>query len=94
MRSRVEEDIANLDITEVVDSEREALHKEWSNLEKRLELAPGEEVLAAVFEYVGAQLNKSTDTARIARKMRKDEIPVERKSLIDGVISLATTEHT
>ena len=41
MRSRVEEDIANLDITEVVDSEREALHKEWSNLEKRLELAPG-----------------------------------------------------
>ena len=72
----------------LVQSEREALSQEWFDPRKRLELAPGEEVLVAVFNHFGSEYKKPGDPVRIAKEMSADEIPSEIQRLIDKVVSL------
>ena len=94
IRARVKEHIADLDIDACVRSEREALDAEWSDQQRRLELAPGEEVLKAVFDHFGSVYKKPKDTVRVAKMMDAQEIPSEVQGLISETISLADKNRT
>jgi hypothetical protein len=93
MRARVSHYLADVDLDTLVGSEREALDQEWSNPEKRLHLAPGEEILAAVFHRFGSDYKKPGDTVRIAKEMSADDIPSEIRKLIVKVVSLPSVER-
>lgn len=82
--------LADLDIPDIVAREREAVAAAWVDGEERLRLAPGEELVQAVFGSVGATYAKPKDTERIARELRTDEIPDEIKRVIERAISLPT----
>jgi predicted ATPase len=88
MTTRVKDYLGNVDLDALVAAEREALSREWSDSEKRLYLAPGEEILAAVFNHFGSEYKKPGDTVRIAREMSAVEIPDEIQALIDKVVAL------
>lgn len=83
-----------MDIDTTVRSEREALDKEWSDPEERLQLAPGEEMLEAVFNHFGSDYKKPGDTRRIAKQMQTDEISAEVRGLIREAVSLADRRQT
>lgn len=93
IKARINDHLTALDIDAAVQSEKEALDIQWSDSEKRLHLAPGEEILAAVFNHFGSEYKKSRDAVRIARLMRVDEIASEIQDLIDRVVSLPVTEQ-
>jgi predicted ATPase len=88
IRLRVSDYLDNLDLETLVGTEREALDREWSDPEKRLQLAPGEEILATVFNHFGSEYKKPGDTVRIAKAMHADEIPLEVTMLINRAVSL------
>jgi hypothetical protein len=71
-----------------VGSEKQTLDKEWSDPDKRLRLAPGEEILRAVFSHVGSEYKKPGDTVRIAKEMSAEEIHSEVRVLIERVVAL------
>lgn len=76
-------------IGEVVHTERKALETKWIDPANRLFLAPGEEVIAAVFKQFGSQYRKTSDAVRIARAMSKNEIALEIQAVITKIIALA-----
>jgi predicted ATPase len=80
--------LKSLDVPTVVNSQKEALDKDWSDIPRRLDLAPGEELLAAVFQRFGTEYKKPEDTVRIASKMTRDEIPKEIKELVKKTVEL------
>lgn len=88
IQQRLSGHLKGLDVTAIVNSQREALDKDWSNNAKLLELAPGEELLQAVFRRFGTEYKKPEDTVRIASKMTPDEIPEEIKQLIKKAVDL------
>ena len=53
-----------------------------------MKLAPGTEVVEAVFRYFGSEYVKRSDAVRIARAMRTDEIDSEIAEAIDHAIAL------
>ena len=88
IKSRVKDHLAAADIDKLVDSEREALIRDWSRPEKHLQLAPGEEILKAVFHHFGSRYNKSRDAVRIANQMRTEEIAAEIQELLVKAVAL------
>jgi hypothetical protein len=52
-------------------------------------IAPGEELVVAVFHHFGSEYKKPNDTLRIAREMKDDEIADEIVDLLGGVIALS-----
>ena len=88
IKSRVNDYLKAADIDALVDSEREALTRDWSRPEKRLQLAPGEEILTAVFPHFGSQYNKSRDAVRIAKHMHAEEIAPEIQELLTRAVDL------
>jgi len=89
IKSRFESYISGKDIAAIVAAEKESLDNEWATSENRLHLAPGEEILTAVFSKLGSQYDKPKDTVRIAREMRPDEIEEEIKGLLKKVYTLS-----
>jgi len=85
VQSQFTQHLASLDIERIILTEQQELDTAWSDQEKRLLLAPGEEILAAVYTALGFQYNKRADTPSIAREMKADEIDQE----IIGVIEKA-----
>ena len=88
IKSRLNEHLAAVDVDELVRFERETLDEEWSDPEKHKELAPGAEILVAVFNHFGSEYKKTKDGPRIARYMRTDEIAPEIKGLLQQAVSL------
>ncbi len=88
IKSRLNEHLAAIDVDQLVLSERQALDSEWTDPEKHLELAPGEEVLSAVFKHLGSEYKKTKDAVRIAQHMHADEIAPEIKRLLKKAVSL------
>ena len=78
-----------LDLDEIVNSQRSALDVEWRVVERRVEIAPGEELVSAVFRHFGSEYNKSKDTERIAEQMEAAEVPDEMRILIKRITSLS-----
>jgi len=87
--SKWEEHVAGLDIGTIVSAEREALDSEWNVPQHRLQLAPGEEILIEVFKAFGLKYTKPTDTVRIAKVMRSEEIQHEIVDIIQRVLALS-----
>lgn len=88
IRSRLKDHLAAVDVDRLVLLERETLDNEWSDAGTRRDIAPGEEILAAVFKHFGSEFNKTKDAPRIARHMRADEIVPEIKDLLAKAVSL------
>lgn len=82
--------LKHLNAHKVIQAQKDALDEEWANESKRLHLAPGEELLDAVFKRFGTNYKKSADTRRIAAKMTSDEIPQEIKDLIKKAFELSS----
>ncbi len=89
MTSRVEQHFDSLHVDEIVLAERAALSEEWSDPERRLQIAPGEEVVQAVYRHFGGEYVKPSDTVGIAREMQADELSPEIIEIIRTAIALA-----
>ncbi len=89
IKSRFESYVAGIDIEAIVATEKEALDTAWTIPENRLHLAPGEEILTAVFSKLGSEYRKPKDTIRIAKEMRSEEIEEEIKSILKRVYKLS-----
>jgi hypothetical protein len=77
-----------LSIDKVVDEQRARLTTEWTSLNARARLAPGEEILTAIFHRVGGEYAKPMDTERIAAEMTSEEIPGEIKvDIIERIVA-------
>ena len=87
--NQVSQRLAN--IGDIVQSQRKTLATAWADRSQRLVIAPGEEVIAALFKHFGSQYNKTTDAVRIAEEMRKDEIAPELQEVITKVLTLVTS---
>lgn len=89
MRAHLEEHLANVDVDQLVRSERETLDSEWSDSEKRQQLAPGEEILGAVYHHFGSEYKKTRDAVRIAQHMQAKDISREINGLLERATLLA-----
>ncbi len=89
INSRWVEHLEKLEISTIVSTEEETLERAWSDSRMRLQLAPGEEILSAVFRAYGLEYSKPTDTVRIARAMEPEEIQPEIVNLIKQAYTLA-----
>jgi hypothetical protein len=79
--------LAGLDVQNLVVVQKERLRKEWVKPEDRLKLAPGEEVLGAVFKRYGGKFNKRRDGPEMAKLMTAAEVPAEIKDVIEALLA-------
>lgn len=82
--------LEDLDLPSIVARQRALLDKEWGDLQRRLEITPGAELLDGVFKQFGTHYDKSTDVARIAKNMKAKDIPPELVGLIGRIADLAS----
>ncbi len=75
-------------ITKVVSAERRKLNKEWKKTKNLLSIAPGSELVEAVYKKYGVEYSKPADTKNIAGKLRVEQIPAEIKELINRIKEL------
>jgi hypothetical protein len=80
-------------IERLVFEQKEALDAEWVERDQRPFIAPGEEIVDAVFRNFGVRYKKPRDTVRIAEHMRATDgdIPTEIEDLIETAVSLPST---
>jgi hypothetical protein len=88
IRNRLEGYLGGLGLEKLVKLERETLAAEWTDVNRRLELAPGEEIVEAVFQLFGLNYAKPSDTHRIARCLRPDEVDAELRSIVSHIATL------
>jgi hypothetical protein len=88
IESRISRHLDGLNLGELVSAERETLEKEWSDPERHLWLAPGEEIISVVFHHFGSEYRKPKDAVRIAREMAVDEIAQEVVDVIKRIASM------
>jgi hypothetical protein len=81
--------LEGLCVETLVRSEQAELAAEWAGRGRRLDLAPGEEIIRAVFAHFGTDYMKPGDTKSIANAMRADEIHQEIKGIITRAVELA-----
>ena len=91
IRERFERHVAALGLDQIVAQQKQLLDDEWRDPKRRLEIAPGEELIEAVFEDFRSEYKKPSDTERLARAMPRDEIPLEIKELIKAATELPRT---
>ena len=89
VEERLQKRMKELDIENVVTEERTKLDAQWVDRDTHVRLAPGEEILTAVFRSVGGEYANPEDTERIARHMVADEISGELKEVIERIVSSA-----
>jgi ABC-type cobalamin/Fe3+-siderophores transport system ATPase subunit len=89
VQSRLLERLDGAGIDTVVNDERRAVDVAWADAAQHLVLAPGEEILAAIFAFFGTTYHKPGDTKAIAQELRRCEIHEEIRVLIDRVVQLA-----
>src|SRR5262249_3528315 len=85
---RLSTHLDGIDFEAIVREERDELEKEWQDPPRGLTLAPGEEVLDAVFKHFGFSYAKTKDAPRIAQIMKAEEIDDEIKTVVQTVIGL------
>lgn len=74
----------DLNIQQKVIDQQAKLDQEWSSESRRLEIAPGEEILDAVFKKFEFRYKKDTDLGRLVDALPAEQIPQE---LVDIVIA-------
>lgn len=88
IKARSAELLKNLNIRKVVAAERRKLAKEWKKPANHQLLAPGSEIVQAVFSEFGVTYSKPSDTKLIASKMSAAQIPHEINTLIKRIQAL------
>lgn len=76
-------------IEEIVITLKKTLDDEWQDPDQREYLAPGAEILDAVFGHFGVRYRKPADTVRIAQHMSAGEIAPEIMQLLRKASGLA-----
>lgn len=92
INTRVRRAVSELKVPILVRKLRAELAADWADPARHLSLAPGEEVLDAVYRLVGSRYHKVHDTQHIARAMRAEEIDPELVDLLQRVVSLGRGE--
>jgi hypothetical protein len=80
--------VRELDVASIVDQQRVSLNAEWQNVARRLEIAPGSEIIDGLFKQFGGEYAKPADTRRVAKKMLAEDIPQEIVQLVKQVVRL------
>jgi energy-coupling factor transporter ATP-binding protein EcfA2 len=88
IEKRVKTQISQVKLAQIIGRERKSLDKIWKTPSQRLVIAPGTEILEAVFRKYGSDYKKPQDTERIARQMVRSEIPVEMEGIIKKISNL------
>ena len=70
--------------------EKQELDEVWADPSNHLHVAPGEEILEAMFSKLGSAYHKTTDAARIAKEMLPDEIDQEIIKVIEKARALVS----
>lgn len=91
IEQRLQVHFTSLDIGRIVQDQKTKLDAEWAVPENRLRLAPGEELLGAVYEHIGSSYRKSKDVGQIAQEMQEREIDSEIREVIKKVVALSAT---
>jgi hypothetical protein len=89
LHRRASAHLDSVNVETLVQRQREALDHEWADSERRVELAPGEELINAVFHHFGRRYDKAKDTPRIAQCMQADEVPREIHELLRRIVALS-----
>ena len=74
------EDPANIAATAI-----EQLNQKWANIETRMEVVPGKEILAVLRQRIQADFSVTLTDNRIIDAFRKDEIPEDMTSLLNAL---------
>jgi hypothetical protein len=82
--------ISDLALETIVTKQGQELDKLWADPKNHVCLAPGEEILEAVFKIVGSRYIKTEDAARIAREMQPLDISQEIKGVIEQAFLLTS----
>ncbi len=89
IRERVSSHLIGIDFRNIVKAQKATLDAIWSDAPRHVALAPGEELVAALFRHFGGDYKKPQDTVRIAKMMEADEIDEEIHQLLRRVVGLA-----
>lgn len=92
LKQRFETNLKNLKLGEIAHEVRKKFDRDWKNDVKRLQLAPGEELLCAVFRNFGTEYEKTTDARRIAKHMVQSDFSPEVIKLLEEIRSLTERE--
>jgi len=76
-----------LNVKDIVQEERRLLDEQWKKIDQRRFIAPGEEIVEAVFHSVGGHYTKPKDTEVIARTMRAEELDPEIIEIISEIVA-------
>lgn len=90
----VKDHVRSVNIPALVASLKTTLDAEWADRGRHAVIAPGEDILAAVFEYFGTKYTKPADTVRLAAEMRAEEIDAEIAEVIKAAIGLTSHAGT
>jgi len=88
MNRRVATQVRDFDIKGVASKVKADLDDEWSEPSKRPLLAPGEELIGAVFASVGGKYAKAQDAVTIARHFIRSEVAPELVEIITIIARL------
>jgi predicted ATPase len=91
--SHLDEHVNERKAKEIVEGQKTLLDKDWE--ENKLEIVPGKDVLAKVFEKFNVKYknNETVNGKRIAQEMQSGEIPKEIKEIIKKVKLLVEPEN-
>ncbi len=76
---------SKLDSATIAEKTLEELDTVWQNLEGRLRIVPGKQLLAALNQELQERYSVTLTALTIVRVMRKDEIPESMLSLLSGL---------
>jgi hypothetical protein len=85
---RLQMAVRGIDFAELVQKHRTQLELEWAVVDRRKNIAPGEEILQSVFSHFGAIYKKPKDTRLMAELMKSEEIDAEIKEVIERAVAL------
>ena len=85
---RLDDHLKKLKLSDMVKKLRTKLENQWRVKENRLALAPGEELIDAVFRRFGTTYEKTTDARRIAKHMRREDLCDEVEELLSKIRKL------
>ncbi|MEW6563812.1 MAG: AAA family ATPase [Pseudomonadota bacterium] len=71
-----------LDLKTIIQRNHKTLSNQWKKPINHLKLAPGEEIINAVFGRYGFTYNKAVDATKIAEHIHVDHVPDEIKQLL------------
>jgi predicted ATP-dependent endonuclease of OLD family len=94
IESRISEHLDTLKIDDIMFRVGFRLNIDWADTSQHSWIAPGEEIVTAVFHHFGSEYKKPNDTLRIVREMKADEISDEIAELLRRVVALTNRAAT